>query len=128
MYSLSKRSFEKLEGCHEDLYKLASIAIITTPYDFGITCGLRTREEQKKLVAEGKSQTMNSRHLPVNGQSRAFDFMVYVGGHGTWREQYYRPVVQNFFNIAIQEGIQIKSGGLWGSFEDWPHIELITEG
>ena len=63
-YKLSNRSLGKLEGVHPDMVATVKRAIELTKVDFGITCGLRTVEEQKKLVASGRSQTMNSKHIP----------------------------------------------------------------
>ena len=43
--------------------KVTRRALEISEVDFGITEGLRSRYRQKQLVATGKSQTMNSRHL-----------------------------------------------------------------
>ena len=124
-YKLSSRSLEKLGYCEDDLVALVKRAIQITPYDFGITCGLRLHGEQQRLFREGLTQTMNSKHLEnENGRSEALDFAVYVGGKLTWDLKYYRPVVQAFFTAAIELGVQIRSGILWKTFIDGPHIEL----
>lgn len=124
-YRFSQRSLDRLKDVHPDLVRVAKRAIELTPYDFGITQGLRTREEQERLVADGKSQTMNSRHLEQDdGYSHALDFAVYVDGSLTWEVGYYRKVVQAFFTAAIEENVQINSGVLWRTFVDGPHIEL----
>ena len=86
---------------------------------------MRTIEEQEKLVADGKSQTMNSRHLVQDdGYSHAIDIAVYNRDGLTWEVGYYRKVVQAFFTAAIEENVQINSGVLWRTFVDGPHIEL----
>ena len=50
-FKLSNRSLGKLEGVHPDMVATVKRAIELTKVDFGITCGLRTVEEQKRLVA-----------------------------------------------------------------------------
>lgn len=124
-HRFSQSSLNRLASCHEDLERLAYKALQYSKYDFGITEGIRTVERQKELVAQGKSQTMNSRHLPNdNGESEALDFAVYVNGKITWDIKYYRKVAQAFFTAAIELGVDIEWGGLWESFVDGPHIEL----
>ncbi|EMQ3414369.1 hypothetical protein WE666_005403, partial [Escherichia coli O117:H42] len=49
--------------CIHLLVAVVRRALELTEVDFGITEGLRSKYRQKQLVAEGKSQTMNSRHL-----------------------------------------------------------------
>ena len=55
MFKLSKRSLSRIEGIDEELHALVCRSIHETPYDFGIPHlgGLRTIEEQKKLVESG---------------------------------------------------------------------------
>ena len=65
-FKLSERSLAKLEGVDPKLVAVVKRAIEVTLIDFGVTCGLRTVAEQKRLVASGASQTMDSNH--VKGQ------------------------------------------------------------
>ena len=124
-YKFSSRSIERLATCDERLILLANLTIERSPYDFGISQGIRTVEEQAELYNKGLSQTMNSRHLPNGeGKAEAYDFAVYVGGKVTWEMGYYRKVIQAHFAAAIELGIQIEAGGLWNSFVDGPHIQL----
>jgi uncharacterized protein YcbK (DUF882 family) len=75
-FKLGKRSLEKLEGVDASLVAVVKRAIELTKIDFGVIYGLRTVEEQEKLFAAGKSQTMKSKHL----EGRAVDLMAYVDG------------------------------------------------
>lgn len=110
---------------HDDLERVAVLALKYSKYDFGITCSLRTIEEQEQLVKDGKSQTMKSRHLPnEQGVSEAIDFAVYLNGSITWSIRYYRVVAQAFFRAAIELGVDIEWGGLWETFVDGPHVQL----
>ena len=73
MYTFGKTSMSKLKGVHKDLVSIMVEAISVSPVDFGISEGLRTKERQRELVREGKSQTMNSRHLT----GHAVDIFIY---------------------------------------------------
>ncbi len=79
-FNLSKRSKDRLMGVHPDLIAVVERAIELTEVDFGVTCGVRTVEEQEANVAAGRSQTMRSKHLPQeDGYSQAVDVVAYVG-------------------------------------------------
>lgn len=124
-HRFSQSSLDKLALAHPDLERVAVLALKHSKYDFGITESLRTLERQKQLVAQGKSQTMNSRHLDNgNGVSEAIDIKVYVGGQIVWEHRYFRRVIQAFVRAAIELGIQLEFGGLWETFIDSPHIQL----
>lgn len=116
----SERSKAKLQGVDPRLVKVAELALQRSPFDFGITEGLRTAERQKQLVAEGKSQTLKSRHL----LGRAIDFVVYINGKPNWDLDNYQKVAQVFKQVAAEEGIEIEWGGDWKTFKDGPHIQL----
>ena len=125
MFKFGHRSEGFLEGVDDRLVQVARRALELSPYDFGITCGLRTLGEQQKLYASGDSLTMDSRHLPnEKGESEALDIVVYVNGSITWKSGYYRKVAQAFFTAAIELGIQIEWGGLWQTLVDGPHYQL----
>jgi peptidoglycan L-alanyl-D-glutamate endopeptidase CwlK len=125
MYKFSESSLTKLRSCDHELQQVMELAIKRSPYDFGISEGVRTLERQKKLLADGKSTTLKSRHLANEyGLSEACDIKIYVDGLLTWDMKYYRKVAQAVFSAAIELGIQIEWGGLWGSFIDGVHFQL----
>jgi peptidoglycan L-alanyl-D-glutamate endopeptidase CwlK len=136
MYKLSKRSMSNLKGVHPDMVAVVERAIQITPIDFGVSEGVRTVERQKQLVAEGKSTTMNSKHIPVyfNGYESAFpalgyygaavDLFVLVDGKVTWEHKHFRKLIQSVFTAAIELGVQLEAGALWRDFLDSPHIQL----
>lgn len=125
MFKFSNSSLEKLSQCDDDLQRVMKLAITRSPYDFGISEGLRSIETQRKYVDEGKSTTMNSRHLPnSNGESEACDIKVYVNGKISWDMKHFRKVAQAVFSAAIELGVQVEWGGLWESFIDGPHFQL----
>lgn len=124
-HKFSKTSMTRLNTCHPDLKRVAIRALELSPYDFGVTEGVRTIERQKELVSSGASKTMNSRHLPNDdGVSEALDIAIYLDSGLTWEIGYYRKVAQAFFDAAIELGVQIEWGGLWRTFVDGPHYQL----
>ncbi len=119
-FSFSQRSKDRLATVHNDLQKLFNQAITDSPLDFGITQGIRTKEEQQKLFNEGKSQTLNSRHLT----GKAVDIAVFINGKLTWEFDKYKQVADHVKEVAIKLNIPIVWGGDWKSFKDGPHFEL----
>ena len=120
MFRFGTRSIDNLKGVHPSLIGLAYRALSLSPYDFGITEGLRTLERQERLLAEGKSTTLHSRHL----KGEAIDFAVYVDGKITWEMPYYQQVAQAFKQAAAEYGLKITWGGSWTTLKDGPHIQI----
>jgi len=108
-YKLSQRSLSKLEGVDPSLVAVAKLAISITKVDFGVTQGLRTLEEQKRLVAEGRSQTMKSKHL----EGRAVDLMAYLDGKVSWELNVYDNICDAMKEAAKELGVSIKWGAAW---------------
>lgn len=108
-FKLSKRSLSRLEGVHPDLVRVVEKAITLTTVDFGVTCGLRTLEEQKKLVEQGASQTLKSKHL----EGLAVDLVAYVGGRVSWEMPLYDKVADAMHTAALEEGVKLCWGGAW---------------
>lgn len=119
-FELSGRSIAKLAGVHPDLVKVVHRAIGLTAVDFTVTDGLRTVERQRVLVAQGKSKTMNSRHLT----GHAVDVAAISGGKVDWSWSKYESIARAFKQAADELGIPIVWGGDWTSFKDGPHFEL----
>ncbi|MDJ3915553.1 M15 family metallopeptidase [Salmonella enterica] len=119
-FKFSQRSENNLRGVHPDLVKVVRLALELSPVDFGITEGLRTVERQKQLVAEGKSQTMNSRHI----SGHAVDVFAYPTPAGSWDWQYYQQISQAFKLAGKNLGIPVEWGGDWKTLKDGPHFQL----
>lgn len=127
-FRLGNRSLTRLEGVHPDLVDVVKRAIELTPYDFGVSEGVRDIATQRKYVNQGKSTTMHSRHLVQDdGYSHAVDIHIYVDGQVSWEHKHFRKVIQAFFTAAIELNVQIESGGLWQDFQDDPHFQLNPE-
>jgi peptidoglycan L-alanyl-D-glutamate endopeptidase CwlK len=113
-FKLSRRSLAKLKGVHPDLVAVVKKAIEITKVDFGVTFGVRTVEEQERLVATGRSQTMNSKHLiQADGYAHAVDLVAYVDGDVTWELNVYDNICDAMAKAADELGVAIKWGAAW---------------
>jgi len=111
MYRLSKRSQRELIGVEPALAFLVTEAIKITKQDFTVLDGVRSMEEQRKLVARGVSKTFNSYHL--NGL--AVDLVAYVDGELSWDSKYYPPIAKAMKKVSKKYGIKVDWGfDLWG--------------
>ncbi|HGY2266105.1 M15 family metallopeptidase [Morganella morganii] len=120
-YRFSKRSEENLRGIHPDLDKVVRRALELTDVDFMVIEGKRNEARQRALVAGGKSQTMNSRHLT----GHAVDCAPIINGVIPWNDwSMFRKVSEAMMVAAEEFGIDLEWGGNWKTFKDGPHFQL----
>ena len=108
-FKLSKKSLAKLEGVDPRLVKVVQRAIEISKTDFGVTEGLRSIATQKKYVAQGKSQTMNSKHLTGD----AVDLVAYVGSAVSWELNLYDDIAAAMKQAAKEKGVSLRWGAAW---------------
>ena len=108
-FVLSDRSLSKLKGVNPELVEIVQQAIKLSEVDFGVSCGLRTKEEQADLVARGLSQTMKSKHLT----GHAVDVFAFVSGKAIWDINYYFPLADAFKRAANLSGVMLRWGAAW---------------
>ncbi|EFF84429.1 hypothetical protein HMP0015_0085 [Acinetobacter haemolyticus ATCC 19194] len=114
-FKLSQKSLSKLEGVDPRLVKVIKRAIEVTEVDFTITEGLRTKATQALYVKQGKSQTMNSKHL----EGLAVDLAAWVNGTINWNFDYYFKIADAVRKASIELGIKVKWGGAWRYLNDY---------
>lgn len=119
-FKLSQGSLDKLKGIHPDLVKVVNRALELTPTDFSVVYGLRTTEEQKALVADGKSKTINSRHL--TGHAVDLRPICKVNIDSKEALPYFNQVSLAMKAAAKEFNTPIEWGGDWGW--DYFHYEL----
>lgn len=119
-FKLSQRSIDRLAGLHKDLVAVVNLAIQETLVDFGVIEGLRSLERQKGLVKQGKSQTLNSRHLT----GHAVDLAAYICNQITWDWEPYEQIATAMKGAALHLGIPIEWGGDWKTLKDGVHFQL----
>ena len=121
-YVLGKRSLQKLGTVDDRLQRIVQYAITVTKQDFSVICGIRTKAEQRKLVASGASQTMKSKHL----DGLAVDLMAYNGG-GRWELNLYDEIADAMAEGASYEKVRLRWGAAW-HINDIGGCDLTAEG
>ncbi len=126
---LNPASEAKLSKVHPDLVRvIRRAASITTEkgFEWIVTCGIRTLDEQKRLMKIGATRTMRSRHLPGarNKLSHAVDLAVKIDGKVRWDWPLYSKLATIVKRAAREEAVPIEWGGDWRSFKDGPHYQL----
>ncbi len=125
-HQLSATSKQRLIGVHPQLVRVINRALELSPIDFTVLEGLRTVERQKKLVAQGASKTMNSRHIT----GHAVDIAPFLDTDGdgdkeiSWSWPHYHRLAPYVKQAAKECGVTITWGGDWRTFKDGPHWEL----
>ncbi len=122
---LNIRSKNNLKGVHPVLINIVNkaVEIITEDlpeYSFVITSGVRTMEEQKKLLAEKKSQTLDSYHIT----GHAIDVALFLNGKITWNLKDYKKLADIIKQAAKDLGYDIVWGGDWKTFKDGVHFQI----
>ena len=116
-YTLGPRSRKNLEGVHKDLQRVVERAIEITDKDFTVIEGLRSKSRQRNLVNDGKSKTMNSRHLT----GHAVDIAPWPI---SWDWDEFYAIADAMKEAADELGVDLEWGGDWKSFPDGPHYQL----
>jgi peptidoglycan L-alanyl-D-glutamate endopeptidase CwlK len=122
-FFLGSRSLKNLIGVDDNLIKVIKRAIQITKIDFTVIEGLRSKERQAQLVAEGKSQTMNSRHLTGD----AVDIAPWVKGVISWAWSDFHKLAPFIQAAANELDINVQWGGNWPGFSDGPHWQIPWE-
>jgi len=125
---LNSTSYARLRGVHPDLVRVVMrCAEDWKDPDTGfiVTCGVRTLEEQKLLVAKGASKTLRSRHIPAkNGYGHAVDLACSVKDQVRWDWPLYDKLAKAMKAAAKKEKVPLEWGGDWKTFKDGPHFQL----
>ena len=116
-YNLSNRSKNRLKGVRAPLVRVVERAIEITKVDFAVIEGVRTRARQRQLVKQGKSQTMNSKHI----SGRAVDLAAYVDGKISWDLKYYDEIADAMKQAAKELGVPLRWGAAWNvsDIKEW---------
>ena len=129
MPSFGNASQARLATCDQRLQDVFNEVI--KHFDCTVACGIRTKEDQDKAVAEGKSKTPYPKSKHNSNPSKAADVYPYpVDFNDTNRMRYFAGFVMG---IAASKGIKLRWGGDWNqntqlkdnSFNDLPHFELV---
>ena len=117
-YKLGTSSAQSLSGVNPDMVAVVERAIEITEVDFSVIEGIRSLDRQKKLLKDGKSTTLNSRHIT----GHAVDMVPYPVD---WEDlERFELMAEAMKEAAEELDIPIVWGGDWKSFYDAPHFEL----
>ena len=108
-FKLGKNSLKELQGVHPHLVALVERAISLSVQDFAVHDGIRTLEEQKRLVAAGASQTLDSRHIG----GHAVDLVPYINGKLRWEWDPIYMIADAMRQAAREFGTPLRWGGAW---------------
>jgi len=144
-YSFSQASLDKMEKVHPKLVEVMKAAITDSPYDFRITDGARTAEEQFALYQIGRSKpgkivtncdgkrAKSNHQIKADGYGHAVDiFPCGVIENGVYRkftseegydEKKLKLIANHILEVAKSKNINIEWGGNW-KMKDTPHFEL----
>ena len=117
---LSKLSMERLEGVDERLKAIVIECAARCLFPFNVSEGLRTVEKQREYVRQGKSRTMNSKHLT----GRAVDLYPLTMNRKQVDWSRFEELADLMFQVASEQGTDIVWGGHWKTFVDKCHFQL----
>ena len=117
---LSKLSLERLEGVDERLKAIVIECAARCSYPFNVSEGLRTEEQQREYVRQGKSRTMKSKHLT----GKAVDLYPLSMDRKVVDWSRFEELADLMFQVARDQGVEIVWGGHWKTFVDKCHFEL----
>ncbi len=140
-FVFSQRSKNSLKGVNPILVKVLYRALEITPADFVVIEGVRSKEEQRKNMAKGVSQTLNSRHIEECKIDsicigNAVDVLPTAMKPGmVWDEhpELFDPVLQAIKQAGDELGVPLRFGKNWThdpsfpiktNFPDYPHVEI----
>lgn len=100
---------------HPHLEKVTIAALDYSQVDLTVLSDtLRTEQKQAELVADGRSKTMASLHLPqASGFVHAVDIGALEGGTLSWRPDVYFDVARAMQHAARELKIPVTWGGCW---------------
>lgn len=141
MTDLSATSLTRLAGVHPKLAAVVKAAAPTLPFQLLVTEGVRSKERQKQLYAQGRTApgkivtwTMNSKHaVQADGFGHAVDLCPVIGGQVPWNDKAKFLAISKAMLTAAQGlGTRIRWGADWDgdgvAYErgeyDGPHYEL----
>lgn len=144
----SQRSKTALVGVHPKLVAVVTDALQTSPYDFMVVQGVRSREQCMVNYGKGRTASQIAKwgipaayakpgEAKVTWLANPFNSLhcVQADGYGhavdllpepyDWKDiAHFKAVAAACKAAAAHRGVRIVWGGDWSSTKDYPHIEL----
>lgn len=126
-FKFSERSVARMSGVDPRLKNIAHRAIEISTIDFGVPAfgGKRTADEQYALFKAGTSKADGVRRQSKHQSGLALDVYAYVDGKASWDTEHLALVAAAMLQAASELGYKLEWGGLWKSFRDMPHFQLV---
>lgn len=127
MYVLSQTSLDKLKGVHPNLVNFLKELILISPWDFKVTAGVRTAEEQNKLYQQGRTVkgikvTKVDGHKQKSNHQIKFDGLGYAADIGVLvKEKVIEKVKENGKEVEKE----IEKTVYKGSWKDFHYYQDI---
>lgn len=119
-FRLSARSILNLQGVNPILMNVVHRALMLTTQPICVIEGVRNKARQLELYNQGKTQTLNSRHLT----GHAVDLAPLVDGVIPWESwQAFEKLAGTMKQAAKLCQVSLIWGGDW-IMRDGPHFEL----
>ena len=134
MYKLGKTSRKRLKTCNSAIQNIINEAIKTSPIDFTILCGHRSKEEQKDLWNQGRinpgkivTWTLNSQHNA--NPSNAIDIAPWIDGDIPWNNiPAFKKIGNHIKQVAEKLGYNtLIWGGDFHNNKDYPHFQIVQD-
>ena len=145
VYSFSQTSLDKMLKVHPKLVEVMKEAIKNSPFDFRITDGARTAEEQFALYQKGRTKpgpkvtncdgykSKSNHQIKLDGFGHAVDiFPCGTIENGVYRkftadegydDKKLKIISEHILKIAKEKGVNVEWGGNW-KMHDTPHFEI----
>ena len=145
-YSFSEQSIRLFKNVHPNLIKIMKAAITNSPYDFRITAGARTAEEQNALYQIGRTRkgaivtkadgykSKSNHQIKADGYGHAVDIFIcgkydengnyvkFTSEEG-YDEKKLKLIANHILAVAKSKNVNVEWGGNW-KMKDTPHFEL----
>ena len=129
MFKYGTTSENRIQGLDPGLVSVLRLVIQRSKVDVMVAEGLRSKKRQANLLAQGKTWTLNSRHLT----GHAVDIAPLINGKVPWNDP--KPWVELskvVFECADELGVILQWGGDWDLDGEWrdeskfdgPHYQI----
>lgn len=137
-FTLSQTSLDRLKGVNERLVMVVHRALELSGVEFMVVEGLRTKQRQQQLYAQGRTTkgqivtwTLNSKHI----DGLAVDLAPVVNGKIDWSDtKKFDEIARAMFLAAAETKTPLRWGADWNrngvarerKETDSPHFELVA--
>lgn len=134
-YKFGNNSEEALNTVAEPLQRVVRKVLELSIMDMTVICGARSKAEQDRLFALGKSKTPwpKSKHNALVGKSKAVDVAPYINNKISWNFNDCCFMAGMIIAVGKTLGVDIRWGGNWDgdgeiitdqTFQDLVHFEI----